>query len=130
LTEQDNPKKAYGDRKVPLGLVPASALVYAALAMQDGAEKYGAYNWREKPVRSTTFYHAALRHLLAWFDGEEDAEDSGVPHLAHALACIAIIVDAKETGHLLDDRPPKGGAARVLKRYETPKATPGGYPWS
>ena len=44
----DNPKKAHGDLKVPLQLVPASSIVYEALAMEDGAEKYGPYNWREE----------------------------------------------------------------------------------
>jgi hypothetical protein len=43
--------------------------------------------------------------LFAWFDGEEVASDSGVHHLGHAMACLAILLDAQETGNLVDDRP-------------------------
>jgi hypothetical protein len=43
---------------------------------------------------------------MAWFNGEECAQDSGVHHLAHAMACLAILLDAKTCGKLNDDRPP------------------------
>lgn len=113
-----NPKDRYGLQKVPIGLFPISAIVYGALAVRDGCKKYGPYNWRGKPIRYSIFYDACQRHLLAHMDGEETAPDSGVPHLAHALACIAIIIDAMETGNFIDDRPPKGVVAKLLDRYK------------
>jgi hypothetical protein len=116
--DKANPKDKYGLAKVPLGLVPASSIIYQALAQRDGAGKYGPFNWREKPIKVSIFYDAALRHLLAWWDREELAEDSGVPHLGHALACIGIIIDAIEFGNVIDDRPPKGSAQRVLDRFK------------
>lgn len=112
-----NPKDLIGIKKVRLGLVPPSSLVYQALAMENGADKYGPYNWRDNKVQATIYVDAALRHLLAWLDGEEIAADSGKPHLGHALACLGIIVDAKETGNLVDDRPKAGATTALLDRW-------------
>ena len=41
-----NPKDAIGATKIPLGLVPATALAYQALAHYEGKGKYGGWNWR------------------------------------------------------------------------------------
>lgn len=113
-----NPKDLLGTKKVSLNLVPASSLIYQALAMEDGAKKYGPYNWRSNKVIASIYIAAAMRHLQAWHDGEEVAEDSQKPHLAHALACLGIIVDAKETGNLVDDRPLPGAASNLIKKWE------------
>ncbi len=104
--------------KVPLGLFPSSALIYGALAFAEGAEKYGPYNWRDKAVEAMTYVHAAERHLRAWLDGEEDTADSGQHHLGHAIACLAILVDAREQGNLIDNRPIASPAAKLLTRFE------------
>lgn len=113
-----NPKQAFGDLKIPVALVPPAAIIYTGLAFKEGARKYGPYNWREKSVEAMTYVNAAQRHLMSWADGEEIDPDSGNPHLAHALACLAILVDCIETGNLLDNRPPKGNAGALLKRFE------------
>lgn len=120
MSTAPNPKDAMGAKKVALHLWPHVATVYGALAMADGAEKYGAYNWREHPVKATVYVSALERHVAAYFDGEENATDSGKPHLAHALACLAILVDAKESGNLIDDRPTAGPSAAVLARFAPP----------
>jgi hypothetical protein len=114
-----NPKDLLGIKKVQLNLVPASSIIYQALAMEDGAKKYGPYNWRENKVIASIYVAAAMRHLMQWYDeGEELAEDSKKPHLAHALACIGIIVDALETGNLSDDRPVPGSASKLIAKWE------------
>lgn len=113
-----NPKQQFGDRKVPLHLVPAPAMVAIAMGLKDGARKYGAYNWRYLPVETQTYVGAALRHLMAWQDGEDIDPDSGNNHLAHAMASLAILVDALESGQVKDNRPPKGAGAFVLDKYK------------
>lgn len=113
----NNPKTAVGAKKIPLELVPPSAVHALAEAFSDGAKKYGPYNWREKTISSSIYYGAALRHLQAWWDGEDCAEDSGLPHLYHALACIAMVIDGKSVGKLNDNRPPKGAAASIQKDW-------------
>jgi hypothetical protein len=112
-----NPKNRFGLAKVPMRLAPASARIQLALAFKDGARKYGPYNWRISGVKASIYWDAAMRHMDAWLDGEECAPDSGVHHLGHAMACLAIIIDAAETGQLNDDRPPKGPASEMQQRY-------------
>ncbi len=113
-----NPKQRYGDMKPNLALVPGPALAYAALAMMEGARKYGAYNWRDKAVEATTYVAACERHLRAWFDGEELDPGSGNPHLGHAVACLAILIDAIETpGCLIDNRPKAGATSALFEKW-------------
>lgn len=83
--------------------------------MKDGKAKYGLMNWRTSGVAASVYYDAALRHLLAWYDGEDYAQDSGVHHLAHAMACFAIVLDAMHSGTLTDDRPVKGATSHRIK---------------
>jgi hypothetical protein len=66
----------------------------------------------------TVYLDAMERHLLALRDGEDVAEDSKVPHLGHIIACGAILADALEGGFLIDDRPLKGPAAKVLDKFK------------
>lgn len=117
MSDETNPKDRVGAKKPRISLVPPASIIYQALAMQDGAIKYGPYNWREKKPQASIYYEACIRHLASWFDGEECAEDSGKPHLAHAIACIGIIIDCVETGNLIDDRPPRGAAAEIIKKW-------------
>ena len=110
-----NPKDIIGATKPDLSLVPPAAIIGMAQAMKNGADKYGAYNWREHPVQVMTYLAAAQRHILQYLDGEEFAEDSGVHHLAHAAACVGIVMDAKATGNLVDNRPKAGAASKLIK---------------
>lgn len=112
-----NPKDLIGSDKIPMHLFPQTATVYGAMALLEGAAKYGRANWRKIGVRASIYYDACMRHLTKWFEGQEIDEDSGLPHLAHALACIAIIIDAKEANKLKDDRMVEGGYIELLKKF-------------
>jgi hypothetical protein len=115
-TKDTNPKDLVGLTKLPLRLVPPVAMARLAEALANGAEKYGPYNWRSKGVSLSVYLEASLRHTFAYMDGEDYAEDSGVHHLAHAMACLAIVFDAMELDKLKDDRPLPGGfAARAFE---------------
>ena len=107
--KRTNPKQHAGDGKLPYGLWPETATALGCLALLDGSLKYGRANWRAAGVQASTYYNAARRHLTAWFEGEEKDPDSGLDHLAHALACLAIIVDSRAMGNLYDDRNVAGG---------------------
>lgn len=113
-----NPKSAQGAKKHSLRLFPLPAQVAACAALEDGCTKYGAANWRETGVAASVYMDAALRHMFQYFDGgEQVASDSGVHHLGHAIACLAIILDAEHQGTLIDDRPqPCLGASDLLMR--------------
>lgn len=117
-----NPKDLLGDKKIDLTRISAFAAAHEAFAMMDGREKYGSYNWREKEVRAEIYVAACKRHLDAWYEGEEWAEDSLAHHLGHARACLGILIDAMETGNLIDDRPcnsrTKGKLARLMENLQ------------
>lgn len=113
--DKQNPKDLLGIKKAPLGLVPAALTIIAAPAFADGAKKYGPYNWRENNVKMSVYLEALERHLLAYRDRQDEAEDSGHNHLAHMAACIGIIADGLYGGFIIDDRPPAGPAADMLR---------------
>lgn len=115
-----NPKDIIGSDKLPLHLWPTTATAMGCIGLLEGMTKYGRTNWRETGVRASIYVDACKRHLDAWFEGEEAAPDSGVPHLANALACIAILVDAQATGTLNDDRAYNGAGYRKLVEQLTP----------
>lgn len=110
-----NPKQAYGDKKVPLQLIPPAALIYMGQALKEGARKYGAYNWRENDVEVMTYIGATMRHVAAYLDREDIDPESGNHHLAHALASLAILVDSIECGVSIDNRPPEGAAGKLIR---------------
>ena len=104
-----NPKDMIGSDKLPLHLWPTTATALGCLGLLDGALKYGRANFRAVGVRTTIYVDACLRHLYKFFEGEDIDPDSGLPHMSHALACLAIIVDAQAAGKLNDDRNIAGG---------------------
>ncbi len=50
-----NPKDSIGSTKIPMHLWPDTATVYGALALLDGAAKYGRGNYRASPVRASIY---------------------------------------------------------------------------
>lgn len=114
-TKGTNPKSIVGSNKLPLHLWPSTATAVGCLGFLDGMLKYGYANYRVSGVRASVYIAAALRHILAYLEGEECASDSKVPHLGHALACLAILVDAKAAGVLNDDRPYPGGYNKLVE---------------
>jgi hypothetical protein len=118
-----NPKTAFGAQKPDLSLIPPVALHHCALAFENGAAKYGPFNWRENSVEARTYVAASLRHLCDWLDGAEHSSDTSPPvhNLGHVMACCAILLDAQELGNLIDDRPLPGKSADVLERLKASK---------
>lgn len=113
-----NPKTQYGIKKPALlSCVPASALLVEGQVMMLGARKYGPFNWRDNSVAASVYVDAAIRHMLAWNSGQDNDSESGVSHLGHVRACMGILIDALETGNLVDDRPKDEATARLLDNF-------------
>ncbi len=114
-----NPKDLVGMKKVPLSLIPATALAHIAMAFKDGATKYGKANWRIEGVSAQVYIDACMRHLAKWYDEqEEEAPDSGVHHLGHAAACLCILIDSQMCNNLVDDRPTPAPVSMVHNYLE------------
>lgn len=105
-TKDSNPKDAIAANKLPLSLVPSTVTEYAAIAFLEGALKYGRFNWRVKGVRVSVYIDALTRHVNKYMNGQWADPTTNVPHLASAIACLGIILDANRMGILTDDRPP------------------------
>ena len=101
-----NPKDAIGSKKLGATCVPDVIVYYAAQGLLEGLLKYGACNWSEAGVRCSIYLDACGRHLSKFKAGEWADRKTKVPHLASALACIGIILDANMRGMIVDDRPP------------------------
>lgn len=108
-TKPSNPKDIIGSTKLPLHLFPMTARAYGCIGLSEGALKYGRNNFRVLGVKASIYYDALNRHMDSWFEGEDCDPITGVPHLANAMACLAIIIDAHEKGVLTDDRNYPGG---------------------
>ena len=113
--QRADPKAAVAAPKAPLHLIPPVAAKAMAEALDDGRKKYGFFNWRHTNVAATVYIAAAKRHLDAWMDGEDLSADAGVHHFGHAMAGLAILLDAMAHGTLIDDRPPRLGLAKEEK---------------
>jgi hypothetical protein len=99
-----NPKKQYGVQSVPLNMWSPLASAYGALGLYNGSLKYGKANFANTPVEASIYIAAAMRHLNAWAAGEEFDPADGVPNLGGVLANIAILLEARAAGMLIDDR--------------------------
>jgi hypothetical protein len=100
-----NPKDSVGIAKVPMSKVPAITIAYLALGHAEGELKYGMVNWRETGVLLSVYTDAFERHVNKFKEGEWADPKTKVPHLANAMTCLSIIVDAHHAGVLIDDRP-------------------------
>jgi hypothetical protein len=95
--------------------------------MLEGAAKYGRHNYRVAGVRASVYYDAALRHLMAWWEGEDLDPDSGLSHVTKAITSLVVLRDAMIQGQCTDDRPPcsaafypalNAQAAAILERHK------------
>lgn len=93
----------YDQEKSPLSLISRRWLTGVADVMGFGAKKYAAHNWRGGIERSRLI-SAALRHILAYNEGEDTDPETGLSHLDHASCCLMFARELHETRPDLDDR--------------------------
>jgi len=93
----------FDEDKPSMNLLSRIALEETAKVMDFGKEKYDAHNWRKGFAWSRPL-SAAMRHLMAFNDGEDKDPESGLSHLAHAACCIMFLLEFEKTHQELDDR--------------------------
>ena len=103
-TKPTNPKDAIGSTKVPFSLVPDQVVGEVALALLEGACKYGAANWRSAGVRASVYVDAARRHLAQFREGQDVDAVSGLSHITKAIAGLVVLRDSMLQGNWVDDR--------------------------
>lgn len=107
-----NPKTAAAVSKPSLSVVPASVLMELSVAMTEGALKYGRHNYRHSGASASVYYDSTMRHLMAWFEGENIDPASGLNHVTKAIAGLVVLRDAMIQGKFNDDRPPVSQASQ------------------
>ena len=73
-------------------LLPLAAVKEVIGVLEFGAKKYDVDNWQKVPDARTRYYDAAMRHLTAWREGEQNDPESGLHHLAHAGCCVLFLL--------------------------------------
>lgn len=114
-----NPKELAGSKKpATWSVMPRWITLLVGRVMSVGAAKYGAFNYRESRITSSTYLDAIERHLQLWQDGEDTDQETGVSHLASVIASCALLLDAQATGKLADDRQKTGLARATLDQLQ------------
>lgn len=95
----------HDSNKLRYDLIPPEALEGLAQVYTFGANKYDDRNW-EKGIKYSRVFAAIMRHLWAWFRGEDKDIESRLSHLDHASwGCFALRTYVGQEKQLLDDRP-------------------------
>lgn len=129
--KETNPKDAVGVKKVPLSTLSAVVMAEVGVAMLEGALKYGRSNYRVAGVRASVYYDASMRHLMSFWEGENEDPDSGLSHVTKAIAGLMVLRDSMIQENWVDDRPPVAvagwvqelnkKAAALIEKYSNPK---------
>lgn len=75
----------FNEGKPKWTLVHFNSLVPLVRVLEYGAKKYAPYNW-QKPMSRMDILDSMQRAMAKLIDGEENDEESGLPHIGHILA--------------------------------------------
>jgi hypothetical protein len=96
----------YDGDKLPYHLLAPEFLEGTADILAFGAAKYAPRNWELGMAWSRAF-SALMRHMWAWWRGEEADPETGKSHLWHASCCLMFLVAYEQRNVGEDDRPPQ-----------------------
>jgi hypothetical protein len=93
------------DGKAPYHLLAFDAIGGTVDVLAFGARKYAPRNW-EMGIDYSRVYAAAMRHMTAWWMGEDADNETGLSHLDHAACCLMFLQAYTKRGMVeRDDRP-------------------------
>lgn len=96
----------FDDGKPSIGLVAPEMLFGLAAILSYGAKKYAPRNW-EKGISYTRVFSGLMRHLWAYWRGEDNDPETGYSHLWHACCGIMFLIAYEARGmKQFDDRKP------------------------
>lgn len=104
--------------KPRIDLLPPELVLAVSQVLTFGAVKYSPRNW-ERGMAWSRPYAALMRHMMAWWAGEDNDPETGMSHLWHAGCCIAFLIAYEQRGVGTDDR----HKTEVKPHAGTPKET-------
>jgi len=102
-----DPKQSQATKKMQFDAVPVSLLLHAQPGNQNGADKYGVYNWLtlgDGAMSMSTYLNALQRHLLLFRAGQDVTSDTGIHNLDSMISGLAVLRDAMLFNKVNDDR--------------------------
>jgi hypothetical protein len=102
-----NPKQSVGNKKMPMSCLSMQVISEMAVGMYEGDRKYGRHNYRVSGVLASTYFDACMRHLMAWWEGEDIDPVSGLSHITKLMTSAHVLRDAMMQNMWTDDRPPR-----------------------
>lgn len=91
--------------KLPWYLFPWDAASKIVEVLAFGAKKYAPRGW-EQGIEYSRVFAALQRHMIAWWNREDNDPETGLSHLAHAGCCILFLLAFSVRGQMdKDDRP-------------------------
>lgn len=103
MAEQNKNGTKFDQGKAPHHLLSPVALEELSQVLAFGAQKYGEHNWR-KGIKISRLVSALLRHVFSFLGGQDKDEETGLSHIAHAMACCMFIIETMKTNKAMDDR--------------------------
>jgi Domain of unknown function (DUF5664) len=94
----------YDIGKLPWHLLPGDALEEVVKVLDFGARKYRERNW-EVGMKWSRCFGACMRHMWAYWKGEDNDPETGLSHLAHAMCCVMFLLSYHLRKVGTDDRP-------------------------
>ena len=87
------PGKKYDGGKGRYDLIPPLGLDEFVKVLTFGAQKYDDNNWKVVPHAKKRYFAALNRHIWALKRGETHDKESGLHHYAHAMCCLAFLME-------------------------------------
>ena len=106
-TKQGEAGKKNDQEKLRVDLLPVDVMTAVAGVLTHGAKKYGDRNW-EGGIKYGRIYGAILRHLFAFWRGEDKDPESGLQHIDHAMCEMMFLSAMAKRRPDMDDRPQGG----------------------
>lgn len=78
--------------KTRFDLLPVKVEEAVAKVLTFGAKRYGDRNWQKVDDARNRYLAACVRHMNAYRLGEELDNETGLPHLAHAITNLTFIL--------------------------------------
>jgi hypothetical protein len=87
-----NQGQKFDQQKTRWSLLPFSVVESVVKVLEYGAQKYSPENWKRVENPEDRYFSAAMRHLIAWQEGDPADPESGLSHLAHAACCVLFLL--------------------------------------